>query len=104
MVQGSRGMRFCAGLRADGQVTCTGDSLRIENRKEVTLLLSMATSYVDFRSMPTADEKARMLAYFDGAADYPTLLAAHIADFSALMDRVTLELEGATTACPPMCG
>lgn len=51
VVQGSRGMRFCAGLRADGQVTCTGDSLRIENRKEVTLLLSMATSYVDFRSI-----------------------------------------------------
>ena len=100
VVQGSRGMRFCAGLRADGQVTCTGDSLRIENRKEVTLLLSMATSYVDFRSMPTADEKARMLAYFDGAADYPTLLAAHIADFSALMDRVTLELEGGNDSLP----
>lgn len=100
VVQGSRGMRFCAGLRADGQVTCTGDSLRIENRKEVTLLLSMATSYVDFRSMPTADEKARMLAYFDGAADYQTLLAAHIADFSALMDRVTLELEGGDDSLP----
>ena len=100
VVQGSRGMRFCAGLRADGQVACTGDSLRIENRKEVTLLLSMATSYVDFRSMPTADEKARMLAYFDGAADYPTLLAAHIADFSALMDRVTLELEGGDDSLP----
>lgn len=100
VVQGSRGMRFCAGLRADGQVTCTGDSLRIENRKEVTLLLSMATSYVDFRSMPTADEKARMLAYFDGTADYPTLLAAHIADFSALMDRVTLELEGGDDSLP----
>ena len=60
----------------------------------------MATSYVDFRSMPTADEKARMLAYFDGAADYPTLLAAHIADFSALMDRVTLELEGGDDSLP----
>ena len=81
-------------------MACTGDSLRIENRKEVTLLLSMATSYVDFRSMPTADEKARMLAYFDGAADYPTLLAAHIADFSALMDRVTLELEGGDDSLP----
>ena len=75
-------------------------ALRIENRKKVTLLLSMATSYVDFRSMPTADEKARMLSYFDGAADYPTLLAAHIADFSALMDRVTLELEGGDDSLP----
>lgn len=100
VVQGNRGMRFCAGLQADGTVTCADGVLRIENQTAVTLLLSMATSFVDFQSMPTGDAQKRMQQYFSNAADYATLLAAHTADFARLMDRVTFELEGGDDSLP----
>lgn len=100
VVQGSKGMRFCGAVRVLGSAVFEKDCIQIRNQTEVTLLLSMATSFVDFQSMPTADAKTRALAYFKNIKPYDALLAAHTADFAALMHRVAFELEGGEPNLP----
>jgi alpha-L-fucosidase 2 len=89
---GSGAMNFCGAVRAIGNAVFEDDCISFHEQTEVTLLLSMATSFVDFKSMPNADSKARALGYLENAKSYDELLAEHIADFSSLFNRVEIDL------------
>lgn len=100
VIQGDKGMTFCAAIKVLGDAKFSSDSIVVENQQNITLLISLATSYIDFQSMPTADSQARALAYLDNIKPYDTLLSEHISDFSALFNRVEFELEGSRDDLP----
>ncbi|MCD7723139.1 MAG: glycoside hydrolase family 95 protein [Clostridiales bacterium] len=100
VVQGDRGMRFYGAVKVLGSAEFKGGKIIVEEQREITLLVSLATSFVDFKSMPTADEKAKAMKYFATAESYDKLLGEHIKDFSALFDRVDFELYGGRDNMP----
>lgn len=89
---GSGAMNFCAALRVIGNAEFEKDCVVFKDQKEATLLLSLATSFVDFKSMPRADAKARAVSYFENAKSFDELLSEHTSDHSALFNRVELDL------------
>lgn len=88
---GSGAMKFCGVAKVLGNAKFGNDSIIVENQKEITILVSLATSYVDFKSMPTADARERAYSYFENTKPYDSLLAEHEADFSALYNRVEVD-------------
>ncbi|WP_409267776.1 glycosyl hydrolase family 95 catalytic domain-containing protein [Massilia sp. BHUDP2] len=95
---GCRGMRFALLVKPvvrDGSITQQDGGIRIRDASEVTLLLSAATSFNGFDKCPDSagkDERALAHAYLERAAtrDAAALRAAHVADFRALFDRMSL--------------
>jgi alpha-L-fucosidase 2 len=95
---GCRWMRFALLVKPvvrDGSVTQQDGRIRIRDASEVTLLLSAATSFNGFDKCPDSagkDERALAHAYLERAAtrDAAALRAAHVADFRALFDRMSL--------------
>ncbi|WP_292044640.1 glycoside hydrolase family 95 protein [Massilia sp. UBA6681] len=95
---GCRGMRFALLVKPvvrDGTVTQQDGRISIRDASEVTLLLSAATSFNGFDKCPDSagkDEGALARAYLERAAtrDAAALRAAHVADFRALFDRMSL--------------
>lgn len=95
---GCRGMRFALLVKPvvrDGTVTQQDGRISIRDASEVTLLLSAATSFNGFDKCPDSagkDEGALAHAYLERAAtrDAAALRAAHVADFRALFDRMSL--------------
>jgi len=94
-------MRFAARLVAlpeGGRVTAdpAGTSLLVENAEAVTLLLAAATDYdPDHLALdPSIDPLARCAAVLDRARHFSPLelRARHVAEHSAMFDRVSLEL------------
>lgn len=100
IVQGDKGMTFCGAVKVLGNAVFGIDFIEVKNQKDITLLVSLATSFIDFKSMPTADAQERAFAYFENIKPYDTLLAEHKADFSALFNRVEFELEGSRDDLP----
>lgn len=100
IVQGDKGMTFCGAVKVLGNAVFCGDSIEVKNQKEITLLVSLATSFIDFRSMPVANAEERAFSYFENMKSYDALLAEHKADFSALFNRVEFELEGSRDDLP----
>ena len=94
IVQGNRGMKFCGAVKVLGNAVFSGDCIEVRNQKDTTLLVSLATSFVDFQSMPDADAQTRAFDYFKNMKAYESLLSEHKADFSSLFDRVEFELDG----------
>lgn len=97
---GDGAMHFCGAVKVLGNASFERDYIAVKGQYETTLLISLATSFVDFKSMPNADAKARALSYFKNIKSYKTLLSDHIADFSALFDRVDFTLEGCRDDLP----
>lgn len=94
-------LRFAAHLRVsstDGEVAAEKGSLQIENASEATLVLSAATSFVNFRDV-SADPIARSRRDLDGASgkSFDDLRAAHLQDYQRLFRRVTIDLGPAAT-------
>ncbi|WP_313034509.1 glycoside hydrolase family 95 protein [Massilia alkalitolerans] len=95
---GCRGMRFAMLVKPvvrDGTVTQQDGRIRIRDASEVTLLVSAATSFNGFDKCPDSagkDEGALARAYLEraGTRDAAALRAAHVADFRALFDRMSL--------------
>lgn len=100
VIQGDKGMHFCGGIKILGNGYFEKDCIRVQLQTQTTLVVSLATSYIDFKSMPTADAKARVLGYFKNIKPYKTMLSDHIADFSSLYSRVHFELEGGRSDLP----
>lgn len=100
IVQGDKGMRFCGGMKILGSGYFEKDCIKVQLQYETTVIVSLATSYIDYKSMPTADAKARVLRYFDNVKPYKVMLSDHIADFSSLYNRVHFELEGSRSDLP----
>lgn len=88
---GNGGMKFCGAIKVLGNAKFQQDYIEVENQTETTLLISLATSYVDYKSMPTADAKEKAFSYFENIKPYPALLSEHSADFSNLFDRVDVD-------------
>lgn len=88
---GSGAMHFCGAVKVLGNAVFDEDCIRVSNQTEVTLLISLATSFVDFKSMPNANAVERAYKYFEGIKPYRQLLNEHIADFSALYNRVDVD-------------
>ncbi|MGN0521190.1 MAG: glycosyl hydrolase family 95 catalytic domain-containing protein [Eubacterium sp.] len=99
-VQGNKGMTFCGAVKVLGNASFKKSCIKVKNQKDITLLISLATSFVDFKSMPTADSKARALSYFDNIKSYERLLSEHKEDFSSLFDRVEFRLDGGRDDLP----
>ncbi|KFC71460.1 glycoside hydrolase N-terminal domain-containing protein [Massilia sp. LC238] len=95
---GCRGMRFALLVKPvvrDGTVTQQDGRISIRDASEVTLLLSAATSFNGFDKCPDSagkDEGALARAHLERASrrDAAALRAAHVADFRALFDRMSL--------------
>lgn len=90
------GIRFEARLKAildGGTLAVAGDSLNVVGANNVTLLLSGATNFVNYKDL-SADPHTRALTYLGKAArqNYQQLLQAHLADHQKLFRRVKLDI------------
>ena len=90
------GLRFQAAMTAraeGGQTTSTADSMRIQKANAVTLILTTATSYINYHDIsgnPAAQCEKILADCTD--KDYATLRRRHEADFRRLMGRVHLRV------------
>ncbi len=87
------GVRFEARLRAHsegGAIRVDGSSLLIDGADALTLVLAAAT---DYRDRTPSDETTRLLTAAERVG-YAKLRESHVADHSAIFNRVSLELGG----------
>jgi alpha-L-fucosidase 2 len=98
-------VRFLALARAvaeGGSTSSSGGTLRVSNANAVTLLISIGTSYVDFRTV-NGDYQGiarNRLNAAQGIA-HDSLRARHVADYQALFGRVALDLGRTSAADQP---
>ncbi len=88
------GVAFRAELKAiaeGGSMHATGDTLRIENARAITLFLTAATDFRERDAAGMAAACARNLRAAS-AASYERLRAEHVADYQSYARRVGLEL------------
>ncbi len=85
---GEHKFAIAAKILSDGQCSegCAG--FEITNSRETVIYISIAT---EFR---TADYQSKCAEYFNNIRSYDELYSSHTADFSALMKRSDVELEG----------
>ncbi|HEX2263572.1 MAG TPA: glycoside hydrolase N-terminal domain-containing protein, partial [Pseudonocardiaceae bacterium] len=81
-----------------GTVTSSGGTLRVAGATSVTLLVSIGTSYVNYRTV-NGDYQGIARRHLDAArtVGFDQLRARHVADHQALFNRVTIDL-GRTAA------
>ena len=97
---GNKSMKFAGAAKIIGNAVFENGMISVRDQQEVTILISLATSFIDFKTMPTADALERALGGFKTVKPYHVLLDDHIADFSALFNRVDFELEGGDSELP----
>ncbi|WP_075731005.1 glycoside hydrolase family 95 protein [Streptomyces acidiscabies] len=98
-------VRFLALAKAvaeGGSVTSSGGTLRVTGADSVTLLVSIGTSYVDYRTVD-GDYQGIARTHLDAAQGvaYDTLRARHVADYQALFGRVSLDVGRTPAADQP---
>jgi alpha-L-fucosidase 2 len=83
---------------AGGTVTSSGGTLRVSGATSVTLLISIGSSYVNYRTV-NGDYQGIARTRLNAArnAGFDQLRARHLADYQALFNRVTIDL-GRTAA------
>ena len=96
------GIRYEARLQVrneGGTVEVSDSGVTVKDADSVTLLLSGATNYVNFRDV-SADPAERNAKTLDAVAakTYDELLNRHVTDHRELFDRVEIDLGPATTA------
>ena len=88
-------VRYCVDLKAvnkGGKITPRAQSLKVDGATELTLYVSMATNYVNYRDV-SGDPYARNKAYLKNAGKrYDKARQAHIDFYKAQYDRVRLDL------------
>ncbi len=89
-------------LNSGGTTTVTSDKINVSKANEVTILISMATNFVDYKTL-TANESEKCVKYLVAAEKkaYPTLLKAHIAAFQKYFNRVSFDLGTSPAAKQP---
>lgn len=100
IVYGDKGMNFCGAIKVIGNAEITDRYIKVKKQNDITLLVSLATSFIDFKSMPNADSEKRAFAYLENTKSYKELLDEHTDDFSSLFDRVDFELDGGREDLP----
>ncbi|WP_460523147.1 glycosyl hydrolase family 95 catalytic domain-containing protein [Flindersiella endophytica] len=98
-------VRFFALARAvaeGGTTTSSGGTLRVSNATSVTLLLSIGTSYVDFRTV-NGDYQGIARRHLDAAQNtaYDVLRSRQVADYRELFARTTIDLGRTPAADQP---
>jgi alpha-L-fucosidase 2 len=86
-------------LNKGGKVSISGNSLMVDNADEVTILVDLATSFVNYRDFsgdPLASLEERHAKR--EALSYEELRSRHIADYAGLFSRVELQLDGPSTS------
>ena len=85
-----------------GRSEAAGSTLNIINADAVTLVLAMATSFVNYHDI-TGDPAARCKKILDAAADkdFATFYHRHVDDFHGLMGRVHLNLGETSLGASP---
>ncbi|TDC61241.1 glycoside hydrolase family 95 protein [Micromonospora sp. KC207] len=94
-------VRFLALVNASvtgGTVSSSGGTLRVSGATSVTVLVSIGTSYVNYRTV-NGDYQGIARSRLNAArtAGFDQLRARHLADYQALFNRVTIDL-GRTAA------
>ncbi|MBP2479658.1 alpha-L-fucosidase 2 [Crossiella equi] len=98
-------VRFLALAKAvveGGSTSSSGGTLRVSGATSVTLLISIGTSYVDYRTV-NGDYQGiarRHLVAAQGVG-YDTLRARHVADYQKLFARTTIDLGRTAAADQP---
>ena len=100
VIYGDRAMKFAAEAKILGNAVFDEGKIKIRDQKEVTVLISLATSFTDYKSAPAANALERAARRFAGIKPYRVLLEEHVADFSALFNRTELVLEGGDDELP----
>ena len=100
-----KGLRYEAALAArleGGRSEAAGSTLNITNADAVTLVLAVATSFVNYHDI-SGDPAARCKKVLDAVADkdFATLYRRHVDDFRGLMGRVHLNLGDAALNAKP---
>ncbi|RKR86507.1 alpha-L-fucosidase 2 [Micromonospora pisi] len=99
------GVRFLALANASvsgGTVTSSGGTLRVTNANSVTVLVSIGSSYVNYRNVGGDYQGiARRHLTAARASSYDQLRARHLADYQALFARVSLDLGRTAAADQP---
>lgn len=98
VIYGSRAMKFTGAAKVCGNAVFEKDRISVSCQKEITIFVSLATSYVDHMTAPTADSMARAFDAFKNIKSLPDMLKEHKADFAALFDRVDFRLSGENNA------
>ncbi|MFD0205611.1 MULTISPECIES: glycosyl hydrolase family 95 catalytic domain-containing protein [Saccharothrix] len=98
-------VRFLALAKAvaeGGTTSSSGGTLRVSNATSVTLLISIGTSYVDYRNV-SGDYQGIARGRLSGAQGlaYDVLRGRHVADYQRLFGRVTLDLGRTAAADQP---
>ena len=99
-VTGCKGMRFQLQIKAvskDGKISADTTGVNVKNATEATIFLSAATSFNGFDKCPVSqgkDENKIAGDYMKKASvqSWPTLLAAHYADYHHFFNRVSFKL------------
>ena len=98
------GIKFAAiaAVRTNGDIHAGETALSVENATELVVTLCAKTSFISFDVLPEkkcyypCEEQVRTVA----KKEYASLRAAHVRDFSALYDRVKLDLGFKTPDLP----
>ena len=98
-----KGMRFrmiARVLKTNGKISCDTAGIHVENASEAVIVLSIATSFNGFDRDPGLDgkdEKKIASDFLEKASilSYDELKNRHVADFSALFNRVSFSLNNA---------
>src|SRR5687767_5570559 len=98
-------VRFLALAKAvaeGGTTSSSGGTLRVTNANSVTLLISIGTSYVDFRNV-AGDYQGIARGRLNGAQGtaYDVLRSRHVADYRQLFGRATIDLGRTAAADQP---
>ncbi|HEV2694928.1 MAG TPA: glycoside hydrolase family 95 protein [Verrucomicrobiae bacterium] len=100
---GGDGVKYAARLRlmnTKGKVSSADGKISVTGADEALLLISAATDYERFAKISRRDVAAAAKKDLAAAAkkNYPSLLAAHIADYQNYFNRVKLELATTNSA------
>ena len=97
-----RFLALATAVATGGSTTSSGGTLRVSNADSVTLLISIGTSYVDFRNA-SGDYQGVAWRHLDAARGiaYGTLHDRHVADYQRLFGRTTLDLGRTSAADQP---
>lgn len=91
---------FTSGIRVktDGEIVCSNETLTVKGAKEVVLFLVIQTSFIDHRTPPTAPIYINTFLALQRLAEveYASHKKAHTEDYTALYQRVTLDLQSPT--------
>jgi alpha-L-fucosidase 2 len=88
-------------VNSGGTITATGESIDVTNADEALLLVSIATNFVDYKTV-NADEKVRSAEYLSAVEgkSYQALLDSHVTAYKSYFGRVALNLGASTSTLP----